>query len=162
MDYDVIDSFLPEQDYLAIKNTLIDSNFPWYYNPFVATDDKDEKHFQFTHTFYRNNSFSSNFSYVLQPLIQKINPTALISIKANLGPVANEIVEQGFHTDKTFKCRTAVYYVNTNNGYTVFEDGTKIESVGNRFVEFDSLLPHSGTTHTDTKVRCVLNLNYYK
>lgn len=162
MDYTVTDNFLPEADYLAIKNTLIGSDFPWYYNPFIATINENEKHFQFTHTFYHNHAFRSNFASVLQPLLEKINPNALISIKANLGPVASEIVEQGYHTDRTYKCRTAVYYINTNNGYTIFENGTKVESVGNRFVEFDSLLPHSGTSHTDTKVRCVLNLNYYK
>jgi hypothetical protein len=91
-----------------------------------------------------------------------INPTALIRIKANLGGRHHEIQEQGYHTDFTFECRTAVYYLNTNNGYTIFEDGTKVESVANRLVEFNSLLKHSGTSHTDTKIRSVINLNYYR
>ena len=30
----------------------------------------------------------------------------------------------------------------------------------NRFVVFDSLMPHTGVSQTDEKVRCLINLNY--
>ena len=57
---------------------------------------------------------------------------------------------------------TAVFYVNTNNGYTIFESGEKVSSVENRMVIFDSNILHTGTTCTDERVRCVLNFNYYE
>ena len=41
------------------------------------------------------------------------------------------------------------------------EDGTKIESVANRVLLFDSSRPHSSTRCTDQKVRVNINLNYY-
>ena len=55
---------------------------------------------------------------------------------------------------------TAIFYINTNNGYTYFEDGQKIESIENRMVMFPSNIPHAGATCTDEDRRVVLNLNY--
>ena len=54
-----------------------------------------------------------------------------------------------------------IYYVNGNNGYTEFEDGTKVESVENRFVSFAGDLIHRGVNQTDTKERVVINFNYF-
>ena len=52
--------------------------------------------------------------------------------------------------------------MNTNNGYTKFEDGTKIESVANRMVSFPTNTQHKGTSCTDQKTRVVINFNYFK
>ena len=57
---------------------------------------------------------------------------------------------------------TGIFYVNNNDGYTLLEDGTKIESVANRFVSFSAETNHSGTSCTNTNRRVVLNLNYIK
>ena len=37
---------------------------------------------------------------------------------------------------------TSILYINTNDGYTKFEDGTIVESVENRLVTFDSRMKH--------------------
>ena len=67
-----------------------------------------------------------------------------------------------FHTDfanhDTYT--TAIFYLNTNNGYTLFEDGTKVESVANRFVTFPNGLRHTGTSTTNASFRMVINFNY--
>ena len=55
---------------------------------------------------------------------------------------------------------TAVFYINTNNGYTEFEDGTRSESIANRMVTFPANLKHRGTTCSDEKTRIVINFNY--
>ena len=55
----------------------------------------------------------------------------------------------------------AIYYVNSNDGYTEFEDGTRIETIENRLLVFDSSLWHTGSTCTNAKVRCVINFNYF-
>ena len=57
-------------------------------------------------------------------------------------------------------CKTAIFYLNTNNGYTLFDKGDKIPSLENRVVEFDSNLKHCAVDHTDTKYRIVINFNY--
>ena len=71
-------------------------------------------------------------------------------------------MRSGFHIDFHYEhSRTAIFYVNTNNGYTEFEDGTKVESVANRFVSFAGDLLHRGVSQTDTKERVVINFNYF-
>jgi hypothetical protein len=56
--------------------------------------------------------------------------------------------------------KTAVFYVNTNNGGTIFLNGKKTNSVANRLVEFDSHQKHAAVDCTDEKVRVVVNFNY--
>ena len=55
---------------------------------------------------------------------------------------------------------TAIYYVNTNNGWTEFENGDKVPSVENRIVIFDSSQLHTGTRTTNASSRVVINFNY--
>ena len=57
--------------------------------------------------------------------------------------------------------QTAIYYVNSNDGYTLFEDGTKVESVGNRLVRFPTNIKHTGTTCTDANRRVLINFNWF-
>ena len=49
----------------------------------------------------------------------------------------------------------------TNNGYTLFEDGTKVDSVANRMVLFEGNRLHTGATQTDERFRYVVNFNYW-
>ena len=57
--------------------------------------------------------------------------------------------------------KTAVFYINTNNGYTEFENGVRVNSVANRVCIFDSHLKHRGTTHSEgSNQRIVVNFNY--
>ena len=74
-----------------------------------------------------------------------------------------KVVEHGFHRDvepPIVGAITSILYLNTNNGYTAFEDGTKIPSVANTFVSFPSGMKHTRTTCTDVKFRGVINFNY--
>ena len=64
--------------------------------------------------------------------------------------------------EKLKQWTTAIFYINTNNGYTEFEDGTRVESVANRIVNFPANLKHRGTRCTDQKIRIVINFNYFK
>lgn len=164
MEYKVTDNFLSPEDFEAVRKVMMDDGYlPWYYNhKIIDADVKGEKNIQFTHTFFNNWRFQSDYTNGIAPLLDKVNPKAWLRIKANLGVFSNEIKEQGYHTDYEFPCTTAVFYINSNNGYTIFEDGTKVESVANRLVEFDSFYKHSGTTHTDTPQRILINLNYFK
>jgi hypothetical protein len=85
--------------------------------------------------------------------------------KANVNFVTSEIIEHGLHIDIEphslgEAMTTAIYYVNSNDGYTLFEDGTKVESVANRLVKFPCNTKHTGTSCTDQRYRMVINLNY--
>jgi hypothetical protein len=52
--------------------------------------------------------------------------------------------------------------LNTCNGYTLFADETKVESIENRFVMFDGHLEHTGVTCSDEPARFVINFNWYE
>ena len=67
----------------------------------------------------------------------------------------------GMLEEKLKQWTTSIFYVNTNNGYTEFEDGTKVESVENRLVTFSLNMKHRGTSCTDEKTRVVINFNYF-
>ena len=100
---------------------------------------------------------------ILADVYSKLNIAVLIKAKANFNIVTDEIIEHGLHIDVeqiAGICTTAILYLNTNNGYTIFEDGTKVESLANRLVKFPTGTKHSGTSCTDIRNRMVINFNY--
>jgi len=57
---------------------------------------------------------------------------------------------------------TSIFYLNTNNGITIFEDTKEeVESVSNRMITFPGYLRHTGTTATDKPHRILININYF-
>ena len=62
-------------------------------------------------------------------------------------------------TNATSKDKVAVYYVNTNNGYTIFKN-KKIKSEKNKIVIFDGNTKHKVKYQTDKDTRMVINCNY--
>ena len=56
--------------------------------------------------------------------------------------------------------KTAIFYCNTNDGYSLFKDGTKVKSIKNRIVIFNNDIYHTGTTCTNEKIRSVINFNF--
>ena len=83
----------------------------------------------------------------------------MLRAKLNLNPYSSILSEGFFHTDIS-NCTTAIFYLNTNDGYTLFKSGKKVSSKENRLIIFDSNLEHTGTNTTNKKFRAVLNLNY--
>ena len=161
MTVKIQDNFLPKEVFNSIKNTMLGVDFDWYYSNAITDEKLDRKEFQFVHMFYHCGKPRQSF-VVIEPLIQKIMPFSLVRAKANLLTVTNEIVTYDFHKDfLRDNLTTAVFYINTCNGYTLFKDGTKVESVENRLVSFDSGLEHTGTSCTDQNIRVVINLNYF-
>ncbi len=150
-------------DLVAIMSS---PQFAWYYNPVLDKEDLDpnvKQNFQFTHTFFNFNRVQSEYFDLLTPIFIKIKPIALVRVKANLLLNTDKIVEHGMHVDfKNPKVTTGIFYINTNNGYTKFENGKKIKSIQNQYIEFDSQLKHTGTSCTDAEKRLVINFNYIK
>jgi len=165
MNHTIADNFLPWNEFVKIQTCLLTANFPWYLNSSKVFSDSivDDKHnYQFTHSFYDEYKVQSNFIGILDPLLVKINPSAIVRIKANLIPNTDQIIEYDFHQDIiNFDGETAVFYINSNNGYTSFRNNIKVDSIENRLLKFNSLIEHTGTSCTDQRVRCVINLNYY-
>lgn len=96
-------------------------------------------------------------------ITQKLNALSWVKAKINFTLGEANVAPAGWHKDvyaSHAPIRTGILYLNTNNGYTELEDGTKVESVANRYVEFDADTEHRGVNCTDVGWRCLLNLNY--
>lgn len=165
MNYKIIDNFLPLPEFNEIKKKMLGSTIEWSYNPFVITPTDDTTNFydfQFTHTFYHKCQPHSHNINLLDPILQILNPSAIVRIKANLQSRTEKIYTHPYHLDHNFfDGKVSIFYVNSNNGYTILEDGTKIDSIENRLLTFDGNILHTGTTCTDQKIRCVINFVYY-
>ena len=164
--YKIIDDVLSKSiaDKIAY-DFLADAKFPWYFNKTVIENSSKDNlnNYQFTHIFYRDYGVCSPLFSIVVPLVEYLNVESILRIKANLNPRTEVRHTFDFHTDSESKSsdrKTAIYYVNSNDGVTILEDGTQIESVANRLVIFDQKTRHTGTTCTNQKVRCLINLNY--
>lgn len=160
----IVDDFLPKNQFLEIQNTLLSANFPWYYaNSVVSTNllCEEKYNYQFGHSFYRDYTFQSEYAKLLFPILEWLQPIAITRIKGILLPRTEKTIEHGYHIDNSFDTKVAIYYVNTNNGYTKFSEGSKVDSISNRIVIFNSSEYHTGATCTDEKVRVAINFNYF-
>ena len=164
----VTDNFLEASEFDFLRTEIFSDKFPWIYCSVKSTDnDKNINDFanqQMCHM--HNGNETSDSVKLLLPLLQILKPLALLKVKSNLQFGTSEIYQSPFHIDmenipNNVCFKTCVYYLNTNNGYTIFEDTNEIvESVENRMVIFDGRRRHAGTTCTDNKTRAVINLNF--
>lgn len=74
------------------------------------------------------------------PIVEKLSIASLIRIKVNFYPRTEEMKIHAAHKDYPFDHNGALFYVNSCDGYTVLEDGTKIESIANRVLVFNGVL----------------------
>ena len=164
------DNFLDQSVFGELQTLMMGDGFDWLYSPIIdSTEDINNKNkFQFVHIFYAGNVPFSPYFKEMIPILNIIKPISLWRIKANLLTKTPKIVENEFHVDigdateeKQKQWTTSIFYMNTNNGYTEFENGTKVESVANRMVTFPTNLKHTGTSCTDEKIRVVINFNYF-
>ena len=161
---DIVDNWLPEEVFYKLFSTMKSPEFPWFLGKVVGYqgDDEVKGNMQFFHEFYRHHQMKNQ---LMMPVLYHLQPCATIRIKANLSLATDRIEVGGMHIDvedglDREYLKTSILYMNTNNGYTTFEDGTKVESVQNRFVTFPNSMRHAGTTCTDSPFRMVVNFNY--
>ena len=161
----VIDNFLDKQSFQNLQNAMFGAEFCWVYNDATDYEDEEGDKFQFTHNFYKNNTGPSSQHYCkLSNVLNEIKPKEIYRIKANLLTKTSEIEVNSFHNDiddlGILPWTTSIFYMNTNNGYTEFQNGAIVESKENRMVVFPAEMKHRGTSCTDKKIRVVINFNY--
>ena len=154
------ENFLDHEEFVKLKRvTLLEPMFPLY----LSIDNKnnvDDDTFCFQHTFYDGRPNSDWYSTHIQSIVDKLEVKTLLRVRAVYYTINQQIQKGSFHTDFNVPHKTSILFLNTNNGYTEFEDDTKVESISNRCVTFDGLKKHRGVTQTDTKLRVLLNINY--
>jgi hypothetical protein len=158
----VKNNFLSKEIFSKIKKEFFEHfNFPWYYLKHQVS--KKDKPF-FSHCFFQEEKINSPFYYkIINPIIDKLSAKKLYLIRANLILKNEKSLVSAFHTDLNFKCKTAIYYVNSNNGGTLFKtnkEEMEIKSEENKIVMFDSQILHAAKSQTDTDTRIVININY--
>ena len=124
-------------------------------------DDPDD-HFHFTSLIFSKHTILSPAFNLMTPIIKREGMCAIGRIKANCMVRTDKlkVLINGFHCDFPKNLTTGIYYINTNDGYTLFEDGSKCESVANRFCRFPCNTKHTATTCTTTDRRLLINFNY--
>ena len=165
----IIDNALSEKKYQELYKAITDElEFPWYLQNTGVSVEGDGS-FQFTHQFCNQRGSRSPFDYLMKSLYVRLGVNKLYRCKINLTMKTKKTYEfLPFHTDisfadgsKEFPYNTAIYYLNTNNGYTLFEDGSKVDSIANRMILFEGNRLHTGATQTDERFRYVVNFNYW-
>ena len=169
----VVDNFLPQNEFEQIKSVLEGSDIPWYWNEQTIPENRyyDDTP-QLCHTFI---SWDEDGVVIISPFFNifkstgcllKLSVHSIVKFKANLNYQTLENHVGGFHTDFQEEQKngvtTSILYINTNNGGTQFEDGTRVKSIANRMVTFDCSTKHAPVSCTDKKRRIVVNFNYYK
>ena len=159
----VIDNFLSIPDFDKLTEFILGRDFQWYLRPVIANNKTGLDQFQFVCPFFDISKPSqNNWSNFLQPLLLKLNAKYIFRIKANCRPRTTQGVLSDFHTDMSLNQQTAIFYLNTNNGYTKFKDNSlqDVPSAANRLLTFYGALEHCGCSCTDENTRVVLNINY--
>lgn len=167
MKHEVIDNFLDEEYFDSLASLFTDKEkrgnvvMPWYFASNVSSLDVVEKNIFFMyHNLYNNNQPMSEFFEYLFPVLEKLEVKCLMRIKANLYPHTAILHEHPAHMDYEYSHSAAILSLNTCDGYTMLEDGTKIESVANRILLFDASKKHCSTTTTNESARINININY--
>ena len=158
---EIIDNFLDPYNFKSIRKTMLNIGFPWHTSVGGSVSGmKNNEGIYFTHLFYYETD-SSLFLELLQPLLQKIpyDVNRLRRIKGNLYPSTQRKIFHSWHTDYKESHQGCIFYINTNNGYTIFKN-KKVKSVENRLLLFDPSVLHRSTTCTDASSRININFNY--
>ena len=177
----IVDEYLHPKDHEELQRMMRAREFPWTVAQKTGEMDingygTNPLNSQMNHWFvdFRYAHFSPFFKYILpivnqHPVHERV--LAISRIKANLELCNENHVESEFHYDLFMvygikevpepNVTNVIYYVNSNNGYTEFETGKKVESVANRAVIFSNTLKHRGVSQTDTHYRAVINLNLF-
>jgi len=159
----IIDDFLPEEEFKVIQQYFLNDSFTWHLMPSIANKKQGLDQYQFVHTFFDvSKPYLQNYSNFLTPIFSKLKAKYILRVKANLRPRTTQGVLSDFHVDMPLNQQTAIFYLNTNNGYTKFKenDYDDVPSVANRLLTFYGALQHCGCSATDSNYRIVLNINY--
>ena len=160
LDYKVINNFLPEEIFQKLKTLLFGDVIPWYYLENMTNTDEGF----LAHNFYNYSSPKSEyFNDFIIPILIKLNFFTIISVRANFTLKKEKKYFSEFHTDSSFVHKTAIFYMNTCNGYTILDKKLKlkIKCEENKMLIFNSTIEHCMASQTDEKKRIVINFNYF-
>ena len=126
MSITIYDDFLHEVEFKKIENLFLSTKYPWFWCRVLDYDGVDDAECEekynwqcssaiFVHMRPVCDSFDSLTQIIGDP---RLKIASVCRIKANLNPLTDKPIKHGMHIDTPFDCTTAIFYVNSNNGYT--------------------------------------------
>ena len=172
----IIDEFLePDLHTWICKGIIENKYFPWYFQPVTVPNpvtlpkpvynSYHEPQSSYNHLIYLDEW--SDWGHLVKPIVDKLEVDRLSRIKVNSVIKRREHKLHGWHLDQAKDgdnkedLKIAIYYLNTTNGYTLLEDGSRVASVANRLVTLPNTMLHTCVSQTDVHRRVVININYY-
>ena len=170
--FKVLDNFLDQDSFLEVKKFITSPRCQWRFVDFIAHKDKrdNDKDGYFIHSFTDRHpetleerfQVSPNFT-ILSKLMKRIKEDIsyknVLRVRSSLYPRRHTQNPDPMHVDYTFPHTVCIFYVNTNNGYTMFDDGEKVSSLENRLLIFNGSEKHCSVVQTDTSGRFIININ---
>tara|TARA_B100001996_G_scaffold370214_1_gene344384 strand:- start:69 stop:560 length:492 start_codon:yes stop_codon:yes gene_type:complete len=161
--FKIIDNFLSPRELNIFKQqTILNKAFPVYRKDDIAYTNSNDGIY-FTHTFADDKQIKSKDFDILEPILNKLQPSQIIRIQFNLYPKSFFKVKHKFHTDFPVSHKGCILYLNTNNGETILKNkpfNIGIKSIENRALFFDPYKKHRSTTCTDKQYRANIIFNY--
>ena len=119
LDYKITDKFLDEEVFKNLQKLILSQDFPWFFQNRQVTNDDP----YFSHLVFSKTKINSLFYEIFQDtFLNKLNCNALDEIRLNLLISKKEHSFSNWHVDRPYKCHTAIFYINTNNGYTLLDE----------------------------------------
>ena len=161
----VIDNFLDEEYFQYLYEKITDQrNFGWQFQTQVATHDQREElslhHYYFVHSLYYDYEVESEHYQDFHPLFRQLKVQFLHRARVLLYVNQGKQWIHDRHIDTPVTSNTALIYMNTNDGFTEFETGERVDSIKNRLLLFDGSVPHSSSTPTDCRERMLISVTY--
>ena len=164
----------------SFKQILANDTVPWFYSKNTAydtTDDQSKWDFSFSNVVYDQGQPTSRLGEHCETLLRKIcldNKLTLKKIlRIRLGLITKtpSPVIHNAHVDFEVPHLTALYYLSTTNGPTIFYNQTfpnnfllteqvRVNCEENKVVIFNGMQYHSSCSQTDVKQRVVINFNF--
>ena len=164
----IFSNFLDQEVFLEIKKFIMSPRCQWRYVNYIAHKDgrDNDNDGYFVHSFkdchpqtFEDRYPESPHFPLIAKILDKIQYQNILRIRSSLYPRRDVQKPDPFHIDYNFPHRVCIFYVNTNNGYTMFENGEKIPSVENQLATFDGSEKHCSVVQTDTPARYIVNIN---
>tara|TARA_B100000287_G_scaffold247788_1_gene232917 strand:- start:3016 stop:3558 length:543 start_codon:yes stop_codon:yes gene_type:complete len=164
----VVDNFLPKAAFRELVE--LSKQFTYRFREGVSAyvgEQSEPWNSYGTHLLYNNDvpqsPFFENIYNIFGPAFNNEEVfTVFIRVKANLYPHTETLREHQPHIDYPFKHVAGVFSLNTCDGFTRMQDGSKIDSVANRMVFFDGSVTHNSSTTTNASARYNINFNLHR
>ena len=150
--HDVLDS----ESLYRLQQTLYSDRFMWI----EAQINKESTNSYYVHEFRDVNGIVSPYDFLIHPLLNILQPKAIIRVKANKYLQTPTLEEHEYHQDYPYKHKAAIFYINTNNGQTQFTTA-RVASIENSMLYLDASTKHRSTSTTDAPYRININFNYF-